>query len=62
MGHIGRLTVLAGAALSAVGLVVGFGALYLDADGLAVSLLGLVPFGFVLLLTGTVISQLHRPR
>ncbi len=62
MGRIGRLTVLAGAALSGVGLAAGFGALFLDAHGAAVELLGMVPIGFVLLLTGTVISQLHRPR
>ncbi len=62
MGRLGRLTVWAGAILSAAGLVAGFGALFLEPGGLAVELLGLVPVGFLLLLTGTVISQLHRSR
>jgi len=58
MRRVGRYTVYAGAILVAIGLIGGFTALFRDADSLAVNLLTLVPLGFVLLLAGTVISQL----
>ena len=58
MRRVGRYTVYAGVILVAIGLIGGFTALFRDADSLAVNLLNLVPLGFVLLLTGTVISQL----
>ncbi len=58
MRRVGRYTVYAGAILVAIGLIGGFTALFRDADSLAVNLLNLVPLGFVLLLAGTVISQL----
>ena len=45
-----------------VGLIGGFGALFVDADHIAVNLLTLVPLGFMALLTGTVVCQLNRPR
>ncbi len=58
MRHVGRYTVYAGILLAAIGLVGGFTAMFRDADSLAVNLLTLVPLGFVLLLVGTVMSQL----
>ncbi len=58
MRRVGRYTVYAGVILIAIGLIGGFTALFTDADSLAVNLLTLVPLGFVVLLTGTVISQL----
>jgi len=61
MRRVGRYTVYAGVILVAIGLIGGFTALFRDADSLAVNLLNLVPLGFVLLLTGTVISQLSGP-
>ena len=61
MRRVGRYTVYAGAILVAFGLIGGFSALFRDADSLAVNLLTLVPLGFVLLLAGTVISQLSGP-
>jgi glycopeptide antibiotics resistance protein len=58
MRRVGRYTVYAGAILVAFGLIGGFTALFRDDDSLAVNLLTLVPLGFVLLLAGTVVSQL----
>ncbi|HHJ14832.1 MAG TPA: hypothetical protein ENJ79_10775 [Gammaproteobacteria bacterium] len=59
--RLGRYTVYTGILLAAVGLIGGFAAMFRDADSLAVNLLNLVPLGFVLLLAGTVISQLSGP-
>lgn len=50
-----------GIALIAAGLLIGFGAMFIDSDSIAVNALGLVPIGFLLLLTGTVASQLAHP-
>ncbi len=61
MRRVGRYTVYAGILLAAVGLIGGFSAMFRDADSLAVNLLTLVPLGFVLLLAGTVMSQLSGP-
>jgi hypothetical protein len=61
MGRVGRYTVYLGILLVVLGLAGGFFALFHDADSLAVNLLVLVPVGFVVLLTGTVISQLMTP-
>ncbi len=58
MRRVGRYTVYAGIILVILGLIGGFTALFRDADSLAVNLLTLVPLGFVVLLVGTVISQL----
>ena len=62
MQRLGVVGVYAGILLITVGLIGGFGALYMDVDHIAVNLLRLVPLGFLALLTGTVISQLNRPR
>ncbi len=61
MHRVGELAVYLGVLLVAIGLVAGFLALFRDAEGLAVNLLILVPLGFAALLTGVVITQLHRP-
>ena len=62
MHRAGRVTIYIGIVLIAVGLIVGFTALFIDADGIAVNGLGLVPVGFVALLAGTVITQLNGPK
>ncbi len=61
MQRLGVVSVYAGILLITVGLIGGFGALFVDADHIAVNLLTLVPLGFAALLTGTVVSQLNRP-
>ncbi|HSH30896.1 MAG TPA: hypothetical protein VK971_13395 [Thiohalobacter sp.] len=61
MHRFGRFLAWLSAVLIAVGLIGGFTALFMDADSNAVRLLTLVPLGFVGLLTGIVITQLHRP-
>ncbi|MDV3237915.1 MAG: hypothetical protein LOY58_03595 [Gammaproteobacteria bacterium] len=61
MHRFGRIAVYLGILLSVIGLVGGFTAMFRDAEGIAVNLLILVPLGFVALLTGVVVTQLHRP-
>ena len=61
MHKTGRFAVFAGIALIASGLIIGFGVMFTKADSDAVNWLGLVPLGFVILLAGTVITQLTRP-
>jgi len=61
MYQLGKITIYVGIALVAIGLIVGFTAMLLDNDNLAKVFIGLVPIGFILLLTGTVASQLSAP-
>lgn len=61
MGKAGRVGVWLGILLIVVGLVIGFGAMFIDSDSIAVNALGLVPLGFLLLLAGTVASQWSHP-
>ena len=61
MHRAGRLMVILGIALIALGLVLGFGLLFLDADHPAVDLLGLVPLGFLVLFSGVVATLFGRP-
>ena len=56
--QFGRYTVFAGIALVAVGLLVGFGAMIFAPASPLVKAIGLVPIGFVVLLTGTVVALL----
>lgn len=56
--QLGRYTVFAGIALVAIGLVLGFGAMFLAPDSVLVKAIALVPIGFVALLTGTVVALL----
>ena len=58
MNRVGRIAVWLGIVLIAVGLIVGFTAMFADSDSVAVNTLGLVPLGFVALLAGTVMTQL----
>jgi len=68
MYQVGRIAVYLGILLIAAGIIIGFGAMWLDADGQAVNWLSSIPVGFVVLLLGTVMTQLsgankddHRP-
>jgi len=58
MYKLGRIAVYIGILLITLGILVGFAAMWLDADGQAVNWLGIVPIGFVVLLLGTVMTQL----
>ena len=62
MHQVGRVTIYIGIILTAIGLIIGFTAMFMDADDVAKMFLGLVPIGFVLLLVGTVSSQLSSRR
>ena len=61
MHRFGQVAVYLGIALVVIGLVGGFGAMFRNAEDMAVNLLILVPLGFAALLTGIVVTQLHRP-
>jgi len=61
MHRAGRISIYIGIALVTIGLFVGFGAMFLDYDEQAKMLIGLVPIGFILLLAGTVTTQLAPP-
>ena len=61
MHKLGKITIYIGIALTAIGMIVGFTAMFMDSDNLAKVFIGLVPVGFILLLTGTVASQLSAP-
>ncbi len=58
MYQVGLVAVYLGIILITAGMLVGFGAMWLDADGHAINWLGIVPIGFVVLLLGTVMTQL----
>lgn len=62
MHRLGTGLVWLGLILNLVGLVFGFGAMFVDADHQAVNLLGLVPLGFMALLAGVVMVLFSRPR
>ena len=49
-----------GVVLIALGLILGFGMMFGDNDGQAETWLSIVPLGFVILLAGTVASQLSH--
>ena len=58
MKNPGRIAVYIGIFLSAIGFVLGFTAMFTGMDKQAVILLNIIPVGFVLMLAGTVASQL----
>ena len=58
MKTAGRIAVLVGIVLTIAGLVIGFSNMFADEDQKAIEWLGLVPLGFVVMLAGTVASQL----
>ena len=60
--YLGRYTVFLGIAMIAAGVIVGFSAMFVNPDSPWVRFIALVPFGFLALLTGTVVSLLQRPR
>ena len=62
MYQAGRIAIYIGIGLIAVGLIVGFSLMFMDADDQAKLFIGLVPIGFVSLLTGTVTTLLSPPR
>jgi len=61
MHRFGKALLLLGAVMVAMGMAFGFWFLITDADNAAVSLLGLVPIGFVALLAGTVMTLFSHP-
>ncbi len=62
MKTAGRIAVYVGIALTATGLLIGFGAMFVGKDDLAVTWLSTIPVGFVIMLAGTVASQLSGSR
>lgn len=62
MHKLGTGLIWLGIILNLIGLVFGFGAMFVDADHQAVNLLGLVPLGFMALLGGVVTVLFNRPR
>ena len=60
MKTAGRYAVYTGIILIALGLILGFGMMFGNNDGQAETWLSIVPLGFVILLAGTVASQLSH--
>ena len=61
MHAAGKIAIYIGIAMTTLGLVIGFGAMLMDADNQAINWLGIIPLGFVVLLAGTVATQLSKP-
>lgn len=62
MHRLGTIIVWLGVILTSGGLLLGFTAMFIDADSQAVNLLGLVPLGFMALLAGVVMVLFSRPK
>jgi uncharacterized membrane protein len=62
MHTAGRVAVFVGILMTVLGIIVGFSALFMNADSQAVTWLGIIPLGFVVMLAGTVTTQLTRPK
>jgi len=62
MYRAGLIAIYLGIGLVAVGLIVGFTFMFMGNDNLAKFLIGLVPIGFLSLLTGTVTTLLSPPK
>jgi hypothetical protein len=62
MYRAGLIAIYIGIGLVAVGLIVGFTLMFMGNDNLAKFLIGLVPVGFLCLLTGTVTTLLSPPK
>ncbi len=60
MQRVGRIAIWIGILLALVGLLLGFGVMFQDGADQAVNLLVLVPIGFMLLMLGTVMTQLSQ--
>jgi hypothetical protein len=61
MKQVGRFAVYLGIILIVLGMIIGFGAMIVDQDSQGIIWLSVVPLGFVVLLAGTVMTQLSRP-
>ena len=61
MRRFGRIVLYLGIALIAVGVLVGFTVMFINRDNSAIGWLGLVPIGFVSVLTGLVGILLSGP-
>lgn len=61
MRKLGILALWVGVALSGAGVTLGFAALFADQDRWAMLLLGMVPFGFLSLMLGVVMTLFGRP-
>ncbi len=61
MQRVGQIAIWVGILLTLAGLLLGFGVMLSDNASQAVNLLTLVPIGFMLLMLGTVMTQLGRP-
>ncbi|MDH5179503.1 MAG: hypothetical protein OEZ39_18505 [Gammaproteobacteria bacterium] len=61
MHQLGRIAVYLGITLITAGVIIGFTAMFLDKDNHAVNWLAIIPVGFVVLLLGTVMTQLAKP-
>ena len=62
MHTAGRVAVFVGIVMTALGFIIGFTAMFMNVDSQAVRWLGIIPLGFVVMLAGTVTSQLTRPK
>jgi uncharacterized membrane protein len=62
MHTAGRVAVFVGILMTALGIIIGFTAMFMNADRQAVFWLGIIPLGFVVMLAGTVTSQPARPK
>ena len=61
MHRVGKITIYIGVALVAVGLIIGFSSMIMGYGDQAKIFIGMIPIGFVLLLSGTVATQLSAP-
>ena len=61
MHRFGTIATVAGILLIIAGMLIGFGLLLSDKDDLALFFLGIIPLGFVLLLTGVTTTLLSKP-
>ncbi|HEC18297.1 MAG TPA: hypothetical protein ENI97_03040 [Gammaproteobacteria bacterium] len=61
MQRVGQIAIWLGILLTLAGLLLGFGVMLSDRASQAVNLLALVPIGFMLLMLGTVMTQLSQP-
>ena len=62
MHTAGRVAVFVVILMTALGIIIGFTAMFMNADRQAVVWLGVIPLGFVVMLVGTVTSQLTQPK
>ena len=61
MHTVGKITLYIGIGLVVLGMLIGFTSMFMDSDNQAKFFLSIIPIGFVLLLTGTVMTQLSEP-